>query len=149
MKKRSSKRNVVRPSHNFFDSPDHPYFRIINGVLTCTIIISCTAVVLETFDSFASYHTLFTLIEYSAVAIFTLEYIVRLKLSEKPLQYIFSFFGIIDLLAIMPTLFGLADFTFLKIVRVVRIVRLLRITHVAKLADQKHKRADKQHGARR
>ena len=126
--------------HNFFDSPDHPAFLIVNGILAFTILASITAAVLETVDSLAAYHLLFSLIEYGAVAVFTLEYIARLRLAKKPLRYIFSFFGCIDFLAIIPTLIGLADFTVLKIVRIIRMLRLLRMTHVATLADNTHKR---------
>ena len=138
MKKRTTKKNLQRLPQNFFDSPDHPAFRLVNGLLTLTIIASIVAAVLETVTPVTPYHFLFTGTEYVAVTIFILEYIVRIKFAEKPLRYIFSFFGLIDLLAIIPTLLGLADFTFLKLVRIIRMLRLLRMTHVAKFADTKH-----------
>jgi voltage-gated potassium channel len=114
----------------------------VNGVLTLTIIASISAAVLETVDSLAPYYLLFAWTEYTAVTIFIIEYLLRIKLTKKPLGYIFSYFGIIDLLAILPTLLGLADFTFLKIVRIIRMLRLLRMTHVAKFTDTKHGRSD-------
>jgi voltage-gated potassium channel len=139
MKKTLKKKGTPQSSRNFFDSPDHPYFRLVNGILTLTIIVSIAAAVLETVDSLTRFRQLFALTEYTAVAIFILEYIARIKFAKKPLRYICSFFGIIDLLAIIPTLLGLADFTFLKIIRIIRMLHLLRMTHVAKFADNKHK----------
>lgn len=141
MKMRASKKSTNTLPHNFFDSPDHPAFKFVNGLLTLTIIASIIAAVLETVESLTPFNLLFAGTEYTAVAIFILEYIARIKLSRKPLRYICSFFGIVDLLAIIPTLLGLADFTFLKLVRIIRMLRLLRMTHIAKFADTKHAKA--------
>jgi voltage-gated potassium channel len=57
------------------------------------------------------------------------------------LAYVFSFFGIIDLVAILPSFLGLSNLTFLKSVRAVRIIRLLRILRIAKFSRARGKRA--------
>lgn len=62
------------------------------------------AVILETVPYFDQYMTTLVLIEYVTVGIFTLEYILHIKHSPSRIRYIFSFFGLIDLIAIAPTL---------------------------------------------
>jgi len=74
------------------------------------------------------------IIEWVAVSLFAIEYICRLYVSKPTLKYSFSFFGIIDLIAIVPTFLGLGNFTFLKSARVLRIIRLLRMLRLAKVA---------------
>ena len=59
MKKQSVKKSVPRAPRNFFDTPDHPYFHLVNGILTFTIIASITAAVLKTVDSLTPYRLLF------------------------------------------------------------------------------------------
>jgi voltage-gated potassium channel len=71
--------------------------------------------------------------------LFTLEYALRFHIAKRKISYIFSFFGIIDLLAIIPTYLGLGNFTFLKTARSLRIIRLLRIVRLTKLAKLKKK----------
>ena len=60
--------------------------------------------------------------------------------------YYLSFFGIIDLFAILPSFFGLGNFTFLKSGRVVRIIRFLRIVRLSKLSRIKAKDAEETFG---
>ena len=54
--------------------------------------------------------------------------------------FLFSFFGIIDLIAIAPSLLGLSNLTFLKTTRIVRIIRLLRMIRLAKFAEIKKRK---------
>jgi voltage-gated potassium channel len=67
--------------------------------------------------------------EIAIVAIFTLEYLTRVYLSKNRLRFIFSFYGLIDLVAILP--FYLA---FAIDLRTLRLVRLLRLARILKLA---------------
>ena len=62
-------------------------------------------------------------------ALFALEYLLRLYCSPKPLRYAFSFFGLVDLLAVLPAILALAfaDAQYLLIVRVIRMIRIFRI----------------------
>lgn len=63
------------------------------------------------------------------VSIFSLEYILRIYVADKKLGYIFSFFGVIDLLAILPFYLTIAiDLRAIRIVRLLRLFRLLKIT---------------------
>jgi Ion channel. len=64
-----------------------------------------------------------------SVAVFTVEYLVRISLAKPRRRYVFSFFGIIDLLAILPFYIGLGVDT-----RAIRAFRLLRLLRLLKLA---------------
>lgn len=143
MKKKSTPKKAKVTSRDIFDLPSHPGFRLINHILAFTTIVSIAIVTLETVESLAPYHYILAVLEYAAVAIFTLEYIARIKLSKHPLRYIFSFFGLIDLIAILPSLLGLTNLTFLKAVRIVRIIRLLRMIRMAKFAEIEKKNGTK------
>jgi voltage-gated potassium channel len=138
-KKKTAKKHTTLLSSDIFDSPKHPAFRFVNHFLAVTTLVSVAVVALETVASLAPYQPLFKGLEYIAVVIFTLEYIARIAWAKKPFTYIFSFFGIIDLVAIVPTYLGLSNLTFLKATRIVRIIRLLRMIRIAKFAEIENK----------
>jgi len=94
--------------------------------------------VLETIPSFSPYYPLLSFIEWTSVAVFTLEYIARIISTKNKLGYIFSFFGLLDLVAILPSYLGLANLTYLKAGRTVRVLRFLRILRLSKLARAEH-----------
>ena len=67
------------------------------------------------------------LVELSSILIFSLEYLLRLFTSPKPFRFIFSFFGLIDLIAILPFYISMGiDFKSLRAVRLFRLLRLLK-----------------------
>ena len=72
-------------------------------------------------------------IELATVSIFSVEYVLRLWLSKRKLGYIFSFFGLIDLIAILP--FYLSAGIDLRSIRVLRLMRLFRILKLASYSD--------------
>lgn len=66
--------------------------------------------------------------EIFSISIFSIEYLLRIYVSKKPLQYIFSFYGFIDLIAILPFyLNGVLDLRFLRAFRILRIFRVVRL----------------------
>ncbi|MEX0722764.1 MAG: ion transporter [Gracilimonas sp.] len=67
------------------------------------------------------------------VGIFTIEYLLRIYVADKKLDYIFSFYGIIDLLAILP--FYLAIAIDLRAIRIVRLLRLFRLLKIARYSE--------------
>ncbi len=128
--------------HPFVDALENPkskYFVLSNDVLALATVVSVFAIVLETVPSLSSYHTVYITIEYIATVLFTLEYSARFIGAKHKLKYIFSFFGLIDLLAIAPTYLGFGNYTFLKTVRSLRIVRLLRIIRLTRMSKLKKK----------
>jgi voltage-gated potassium channel len=95
------------------------------------IVLSLVGFSIETLPDLSSSlkHILFIL-EVVIVGVFTLEYIARVLAAEKPLSYIFSFFGVIDLIAILP--FYLATTVDLRSLRILRLFRLLTILKIAR-----------------
>ena len=99
-------------------------------ILLWMIILSVTAVVLESVSTFrTSYHDLFVSTEWFFTVLFTLEYLLRIYSSPHPLKYMTSFYGVIDLLAILPTFLGLVfdQTTFLLTFRALRLLRMFRV----------------------
>tara|TARA_R110002096_G_scaffold269068_4_gene462860 strand:+ start:150 stop:1004 length:855 start_codon:yes stop_codon:yes gene_type:complete len=104
-------------------------------VLLWLIGVSVLVVMLETVSEFDErFHQLFFSLEWFFTILFTIEYAVRIWVVRKKRAYIFSFFGIVDLLSIIPTYLGLIVAGGPQVLVVVRILRLLRIFRVLKMA---------------
>lgn len=117
-----------------FENPRSKYFAFVNDLFAVATIVSILAVVIETVPSLHTYHTVFLYIEWTTVVLFSLEYILRLWVAKNRKAYALSFFGIVDLVAVLPTFFGLGNLTFLKSARIVRIIRFLRLVRLSKLS---------------
>lgn len=124
-------KNSIRQT---LDNPRAKYFSLVNDFLSLLTIVSILTIVIETVPELSRFHLWFLVIEWVAVVFFSLEYVARLWSSKQPLGYAFSFFGVVDLVAILPTLLGLGNFSFLKSARVIRIIRFLRLIRISKLA---------------
>lgn len=112
---------------------DTPAGKIFDVTLLIVIVASVVLVMLESVNSVASrYLDVLRTLEWIITIIFTLEYILRILIVQKPIRYIFSFFGIIDLLSVLPTYLSLFAFGYQSLV-VIRMLRLLRIFRVLKL----------------
>ena len=75
--------------------------------------------------------------EVFCVLIFTVEYLVRICSAQKPISYLFSFFGLIDLMAILPFyLFSIFDWRALRAFRMLRLIRGLRLVRFNKAMDR-------------
>jgi len=98
--------------------------------ITWMIILSISVVILDTVTPFSDhYRKWFHGIEWSFTILFTIEYLLRLYSAKDRKAYALSFFGIIDLLAILPTylrLFSMGQQSLL-VIRVLRLMRLFRI----------------------
>ncbi|UTW46338.1 ion transporter [bacterium SCSIO 12696] len=112
---------------------DTPAGRRFDLVLIWLISISVVAVMLDTVTAVGErYGNELRTIEWCFTAVFTFEYLVRIYCSPKPLKYIFSFYGLVDLLSIVPTYLGLF-FDGANYILVIRLLRVLRIFRVLKL----------------
>jgi len=99
-------------------------------VLLWMIILSVAVVVFESVSALRqAYGNAFTASEWFFTIIFSIEYLLRIYSSPKPWKYMTSFFGIVDLLAILPTYMGLIydKATFLLTIRALRLLRIFRI----------------------
>jgi len=107
--------------------------KLFDVVLLIAILLSVLAVMLESVSHIgAEYGQVLYIIEWVFTVLFTIEYFARIIVIEKPWKYIRSFFGIIDLLSIIPTYLSLVVVGAHSLL-VLRSIRLLRVFRVLKM----------------
>lgn len=110
---------------------DTPAGRCFDLVVQTLIVISLVSFSIETLPNLsAQARNVLRWTEIITVSIFSVEYLLRLFVAERKLRFVFSFFGIVDLLAILP--FYVARGLDLRSLRVVRLLRLFRIFKFAR-----------------
>lgn len=108
--------------------------KLFDIVLLILILGSVATVMLESVNSIRIEHgQTLNIIEWGLTMLFSIEYITRIISIKKPLKYIFSFYGLIDLLSILPTYLGLF-ITGASSMAAIRSIRLLRVFRILKLA---------------
>lgn len=121
--------------HQIIFEADTPAGRAFDLFLLGAITVSVTAVVLESVGSInRSIGPVLRSAEWAFTFLFTVEYLVRLAVVRHPLRYAFSFFGLVDLLAVMPTWLGLV-LPGAQTLLVIRTLRLLRVFRVLKMVS--------------
>lgn len=108
-------------------------------ILIFLIIISSLVVVFESVKSInQNYYNILKIFEWIVTIIFTVEYFLRIIIVRKPIKYIVSFLGIIDLLSFLPTYLSLIipGSHILLIVRLLRLVRIFRILKLTNYVSQ-------------
>lgn len=108
-------------------------------VLLILILASVLIVLLESVPKWRiRYGDLLYIIEWCFTIIFTIEYIIRVWISPKPLRYIFSFWGVVDLISIVPTFLGifLSGYQSLVTVRALRLLRIYRILKLSRFTSE-------------
>ena len=131
--------------HEIIFEADTPAGHTFDIGLFVAIGISIVVVMLETVESFnRNWGSILRILEWVLTALFTTEYALRILCVRKPWQYIFSFYGIIDLLSILPTYIDLGIRCYnpeivsgrkISSLAVIRGLRLLRVFRVLKLAQ--------------
>lgn len=112
---------------------DTPAGQRFDLFLIYAILISVFAVILDTVESLNGRFTSgFLFVEWLFTGLFTFEYILRIYCSPNRKKYLFSFYGIIDLISIIPSYLGLI-FVGAQYLLIIRLVRVLRIFRVLKL----------------
>ena len=104
--------------------------RIFDIVLINLILMSVTLVMLDSVaDLHARWGHEFYLAEWVFTILFTIEFAIRLMIIRQPLRYVFSFYGLVDILAIIPTYlsFLIPGSQSLLVIRVFRLLRIFRI----------------------
>ncbi|MBK5530806.1 ion transporter [Pseudomonas sp. TH06] len=113
--------------------------RRFDGILLLIILASLVIVMLDSIDSIhQNYAGVLAYIEWGFTIIFLGEYILRLYCSPKPLRYAFSFYGLVDLLAIVPGILALyySDAQYLLIIRIIRMLRIFRVLKLSPYLKQ-------------
>lgn len=113
---------------------DTPIGRAFDVVLLWLIGLSVLTIILESVDEIRlPNQTFFQILEWTFTGLFTLEYIARLVAVRRPLRYSLSFFGLVDLVSILPAYLELAvpGTHYLMALRVLRLMRMFRILRMA------------------
>lgn len=124
-----------RRLHTIIFESDTPGGKAFDILLLLSILASVLVVMLDSVASInARYGSQLFALEWTFTLLFTAEYILRLLAVRRPLAYAGSFFGVVDLLAILPTYLSLLV-PGTQYLLVVRVLRLLRIFRILKLSE--------------
>lgn len=122
----------TRLFHIIFES-DTPGAKAFDIALIVAILLSVAVILLGSIEVYAErYGEVFFYVEWIFTLLFSIELIVRLYCLERPLLYLKSFYGIVDLIAILPTWLvllvpGAHGLVIVRLLRVLRIFRILRL----------------------
>ena len=134
MSKSNQSKSWREKVHEIIYEADTPAGKLFDVLLLIVILISILLVMLESVESIeAEYSAILNTSEWVITILFSLEYIVRIIIVKKPRAYIFSFYGIIDLLSTIPkylSLFfvGTHSLIALRALRLMRVFRILKLT---------------------
>ena len=112
---------------------------ILSAVIQFLILASAVVFVLESDRvvwGLEEYTTHFHILDWVFFVLFSAEYILRVYIEPRKRDFIFSFYGIIDLLAILPSLFLLPGFRVLRILRFLRVFRIFKATRFILAVDR-------------
>jgi len=125
------KKNFKHQLHLIIQEADTPLGKAFDIMLLLAILASVLVVMLDSVASISvRYAKLFFYLEWTFTIFFTIEYFLRIYITKNPFKnYIFSFYGIIDLLAIIPTYlsFVISGSHFMMVIRIFRLIRVFRI----------------------
>jgi len=115
--------------HEIIYETDTPAGKLFDATLIAAIVMSVVLVMLDSVSWInASYGTAIYAAEWFFTILFTIEYALRLACVARPARYATSFFGVIDLMAIIPTFLDLLvpGGRYLLVIRVLRVLRIFR-----------------------
>lgn len=130
-----------RRVHAVIFEADTPAGKAFDVALLVAILASIVLVSLESVGSIRARHgPLLRALEMSLTVAFTIEYVLRLVCVDRPLRYARSFYGVVDVLAILPTwlqlvLPGTASLVVIRALRLLRVFRVFKLGHFVKEAE--------------
>ena len=125
--------------HRLIFQHDDPDERTFNLVLILLIAASVVVAMLDSVGTLhARYGDVFYAAEWGFTALFTIEYVVRLLVLKRPMRYVRSFYGVVDLIALLPTYVSLfvVGSQHLLVIRLLRILRVFRILELVEYTDE-------------
>lgn len=134
-----------RKLHEIIFEADTPAGKVFDIALLVAILLSVVAVMLESVPSIRrDYEAQLRAVEWLFTGLFTVEYVLRIICVRKPFGYILSFYGVVDLLAVLPTYIGLVlpigeggrGSRSLLIIRALRLLRIFRIFKLARFLSE-------------
>ncbi|MDP5094129.1 MAG: ion transporter [Polaribacter sp.] len=134
MKETKPKKDWKSRLHEIIYEAETKEGKLFDVILLIFILASVVLVMLESVQSInEKYYTILNISEWIITVLFTIEYILRVISIKKPLSYIFSFYGIIDLLSTIPKylsfiIVGSHNLVALRALRLLRVFRILKLT---------------------
>ncbi len=125
--------------HEIIFEADTPEGKTFDIVLMVLILMSVGVVLLESVEPLnAKYGLLFFILEWFFTIFFTIEYVLRIYCVYRPAKYALSFYGIVDLLSIVPTYLSLliTGSHYLVVIRALRLLRVFRIFKLVKFLNE-------------
>lgn len=138
--------------HEVIFEADTPLGKAFDVLLLVSILLSVLAVMLDSVESINAVHgDVLYRVEWFFTILFTVEYALRLSCVGRPSRYATSFFGVVDLLAIVPTYLSILipGSQYLLVVRVLRVLRVFRILKIVKYVGEAHMLLDALRASRR
>ena len=129
-----SNKNLKSLLHEIIYEADTQEGKLFDIILLVLILFSVFVVMLDSTSVFhEKYRYLFDVIEWIITVLFSIEYALRIIVVKRPLKYITSFFGIIDLLSILPQYLSFffingSSLAALRALRLLRVFRILKLT---------------------
>ena len=118
---------LLREKISFYlEDIETPIGKTINFLIWGLILLSSVIFVVETYSISDVINHVFHLVDLAILIIFALEYLIRFWCAESKIKFFFSIFSLIDLLAIVPLLFGTMDIRFIRLFRWFRFLRIIR-----------------------
>ncbi len=121
--------------HEIIFEAETPAGKVFDVGLLLTIVLSVVAVCIESVTVYRiTYGSWLRAFEWGLTILFTIEYGLRLMAVRRPFRYAFSFFGIVDFLAILPTylslfIVGTQSLLVIRALRLLRVFRVLKLSH--------------------
>ncbi len=130
--------------HEIIFEADTRLGKLFDLGLIASILVSVIAEMLDSVSAIRAVHgPLLTVIEWSFTIAFTIEYFLRLSCIGRPWKYATSFYGIIDLLAIVPTYVSLLlpGGQYLLVIRILRVLRIFRVLKLIQFSQEANEMA--------
>ena len=137
----SNTKSFKQKVHEIIFEADTVTGKLFDVILLAAILLSIIGVMLESVDEIdKKYHELIIAFEWGFTILFTIEYFFRIYAVNRPFKYIFSFMGIVDLLAIIPTylIFIFPAAHSLSVIRAIRLIRIFRIFKLSRYLRGAH-----------
>lgn len=150
--KSQSNYNLKHKLHTIINEAETPLGKSFDIMLLIAILLSVIVVMLDSVASISQkFSQLFWILEWTFTIFFTIEYFLRIYITKKPFNnYIFSFYGIIDFLAILPTYLSLvvSGTHFMMVIRIFRLFRVFRILKLGRYVGASHVLRDSLYNSR-
>ncbi|MDX5422496.1 MAG: ion transporter [Hymenobacteraceae bacterium] len=134
-----TKASLQRKIYTVIFEAETPAGRAFDVLLLVLILASVMTVSLESVVELRRlYLPVFITLEWGFTILFTIEYLLRIYSTPRPFRYIFSFFGLVDFLAIIPTYLSLfiLGSQYLAVIRVLRLLRIARILKLTRFINE-------------